>query len=251
MKKKIQPSVSINQKTEKKRAIRSYYYNLTPNKPLMTGPEPIYYNGKEILTQVANWIEEGLLEYADKKRMSEWLSKQRSNSAEVRNLFRHSAKVIENFENPILSSEDIRLRSRKTFNDGIYHAKQCRYSFTPSWTRKGNLSSKTYYKTKKGVSQRVINLNDSLHSTSLTDGATLSDAKVPQIYEPNNDIAENNIPRFRSSIAPEVREEMETIKADAIVNGAYMKAPNGNPTDLTEEQWAMVLTSPATQGLWL
>lgn len=98
----------------------------------MTGPEPIYYNGKEILTQVANWIEEGLLEYADKKRMSEWLSKQRSNSAEVRNLFRHSAKVIENFENPILSSEDIRLRSRKTFNDGIYHAKQCRYSFTPS-----------------------------------------------------------------------------------------------------------------------
>lgn len=225
----------------------------------MTGPEPIYYNGKEILTQVSNWINEGMLGYANKESLKEWLDKKietkdylnSSNPADVRKSIVSATKVIEDFKNSILSSEDIRLCSRSTFNDGIYHAKQCRYSFTPSWTRKGNLSSKTYYKTKKDVSQRVINLNDSLHSTSLTDGATLSDAKVPQIYEPNNDIAENNIPRFRSSIAPEVREEMETIKADAIVNGAYMKAPNGNPTDLTEEQWAMVLTSPATQGLWL
>ena len=55
--------------------------------------------------QIANWIVEGLLEYADKKRMSEWFSKQQSNSADVRNLFRHSAKVVESFENPKVSAE--------------------------------------------------------------------------------------------------------------------------------------------------
>lgn len=54
-------------------------------------------------THIANWIQEGLLEYADKKRMSEWFSKQQYNSADVRNLFRHSAKIVENFENPTIS----------------------------------------------------------------------------------------------------------------------------------------------------
>ena len=56
-------------------------------------------------THIANWIEEGLLEYADKKRMSEWFSKQQYNSADVRNLFRHSAKVVENFENPKIEED--------------------------------------------------------------------------------------------------------------------------------------------------
>ena len=55
----------------------------------------------------ANWVNEGLLEYADKKRMLEWISKQRYNSADVRNLFKHAAKVIEGFENPKLSGENI------------------------------------------------------------------------------------------------------------------------------------------------
>ena len=56
-------------------------------------------------THIANWIEEGLLEYADKKRMPEWFSKQQYNSADVRNLFRHSAKIVESFENPKVSAE--------------------------------------------------------------------------------------------------------------------------------------------------
>lgn len=49
--------------------------------------------------------------------------------------------------------------------------------------KKGNLSSKTYYKTRKGVSQRVMNIENSLHSTSKTDEATLSDAKIPQMFD--------------------------------------------------------------------
>ncbi len=59
--------------------------------------------------QVANWIEDGLLEYAHKERMSEWFSKQQSNSADVRKLFRHTAKIVQNFENPKLP--DTRFRA--------------------------------------------------------------------------------------------------------------------------------------------
>lgn len=49
--------------------------------------------------------------------------------------------------------------------------------------------------------------------------------------------------RFRTTIAPEVREEMESIKADAIANGTFLKAPNNKDTNLNEEQWLMVRTS--------
>lgn len=49
---------------------------------------------------------------------------------------------------------------------------------------RGNLTAKTFYKTKEGVSQRVITLNKSLHTTSETDRATLfSNAKIPQMFE--------------------------------------------------------------------
>ena len=49
--------------------------------------------------------------------------------------------------------------------------------------------------------------------------------------------------RFRATeITPEVRAEMDTIAATAIVNGNYLKAPNGADTNLTPEQWAMVRT---------
>ena len=50
--------------------------------------------------------------------------------------------------------------------------------------RKGNLSTKTYYKTKKDAAQRVMELKSSLLPTSETySGAILSDTKVPQIFE--------------------------------------------------------------------
>lgn len=58
-------------------------------------------------SHMANWIEEGLLEYADKKRMSEWLSKQRYNSAEVKKLFGHATKIVESFENPTIEEGKI------------------------------------------------------------------------------------------------------------------------------------------------
>lgn len=45
-----------------------------------------------------------------------------------------------------------------------------------------------------------------------------------------------------TDITPEVQDELDAIKASAIVMGNFMKAPNGQPTNLTEEQWALVRT---------
>ena len=40
----------------------------------------------------------------------------------------------------------------------------------------------------------------------------------------------------------EFSREMQSIKEQAIANGTFMKAPNGNPTNLTERQWLQVRT---------
>lgn len=49
--------------------------------------------------------------------------------------------------------------------------------------------------------------------------------------------------RFRATeITPEVRDEMDRIAATAIIDGNYMLAPNGQPTKLTADQWAIVRT---------
>ena len=42
--------------------------------------------------------------------------------------------------------------------------------------------------------------------------------------------------------AIEGNREMQDIKAKAIANGTFMKAPNGKPTNLTEKQWLQVRT---------
>ena len=45
---------------------------------------------------------DGLLEYVDKQKMPEWLSKRRYNSDDVRNQFRHAPKLVKEFDNPKL-----------------------------------------------------------------------------------------------------------------------------------------------------
>ena len=48
----------------------------------------------------------------------------------------------------------------------------------------GKLTARTYYKTKRGISQRVDDLKKSPTLTSVTEGASpLSGAKVPQLFE--------------------------------------------------------------------
>lgn len=53
--------------------------------------------------------------------------------------------------------------------------------------------------------------------------------------------------RFRSSVTElntteNYTPEMQSIKEAAIANGTFMKAPNGNPTNLKEKQWLQVRT---------
>ena len=67
--------------------------------------------------------------------------------------------------------------------------------------------------------------------------ASLDDAKFRYDNTPDNDT------RFRATtIRKDVQQEMDVIFAQAIVNGNYLKAPNGADTNLTPEQWLMVRT---------
>lgn len=56
-------------------------------------------------------------------------------------------------------------------------------------------------------------------------------------YDGNNEVRFSTV-----AITPEVRQEMDEIIAKAKEEGTYLKAPNGNDTILTPEQWAMVRT---------
>ncbi len=77
--------------------------------------------------------------------------------------------------------------------------------------RNGNLTAKTYYKTRKGVSQRLISLKNSLHSTPETTEATLSDTKIPQMFENSNIEGKNDV-LFRDG-DPEMRERKTLARA--------------------------------------
>ena len=123
---------------------------------------------------IANWINEGLLEYADKKKMLEWLSKQRYNSAEVRNTFKHATNIINNFENP--ESDD------------------------------NNLIFRGYVDNQEN---NIINNNE--NKLSVTAG--------------NNGYTGN---------------EKLIIESKLRGDGTYLKAPNGESTLLTPEQWLLV-----------
>jgi uncharacterized protein YfkK (UPF0435 family) len=55
---------------------------------------------------ILNWLDAELHNYLDKKRMIEWLNKQRSNSADVRQSFNHYANIINTFKNPSIYPEN-------------------------------------------------------------------------------------------------------------------------------------------------
>lgn len=93
------------------------------------------------------------------------------------------------------------------------------------------------------------------HNSQLYEQNSVSAAKVGTNFETTKEngenLSENNNTRFSiSSYAPEtnntltesVRQEMQTIRDEAIANGTYMKAPNGKPTHLNERQWLQVRT---------
>lgn len=65
---------------------------------------------------------------------------------------------------------------------------------------------------------------------------------VPVTEEMKASVMEGQVMFRTTEITPEVRDEMDIISATALINGNYMKAPNGADTNLTAEQWAMVRT---------
>lgn len=91
--------------TEIKHQGKNYVAAIQTNRPKgrikINSVRSIHYRNSN--THIANWIDEGLLEYVDKQKMVEWLSKQRYNSAEVRKLFNHATNIVNNFENPTLT----------------------------------------------------------------------------------------------------------------------------------------------------
>uniref|UniRef100_UPI0040571F8D ADP-ribosyltransferase-containing protein n=1 Tax=Alistipes sp. TaxID=1872444 RepID=UPI0040571F8D len=148
--------------------------------------------------------------------------------------------------------------SFKGAEDGTYNLMEI-YS-----DRKGNLTAKTFYKTRKGSNQRVIDIEKSLLRTSEPSLVhPLSDAKVPQMFEFSNiandfnsKLTENDGSfldeesdiRYRSTkhndynVTPEAYAEMVEIREAAKRNGTFMMAPNGEPTNLNERQWLQVRT---------
>ena len=91
--------------------------------------------------------------------------------------------VVSNTERVIFGKEPDGLKRNLFYF--LAHAKEGAYNLLEIYgDRKGNLTAKTFYKTRKGVSQRVLSLMKSEHLTSVTDGATLSDgAKLPKFFD--------------------------------------------------------------------
>ncbi len=85
---------------------------------------------------------------------------------------------------------------------------------------------------------------------NLEDGLTMH--SVPVTDEMKASVLEGQVMFRTIPITQEVQDEMDAIKASAIVMGNYLKAPNGADTNLTPEQWAMVRTKAfrAWFGLW-
>ena len=100
--------------------------------------------------------------------------------------------------------------------------------------RKGNLSTKTYYKTKKDAAQRVMELKNSLLPTSETySGAILSDTKIPQIFElPKIEVRNSLIPpEIDATYMDAVNKgDMETAQ-QMVMEAAKLAMPNTKVVD--------------------
>ncbi len=115
----------------------------------------------------------------------------------------------------------------KEAEDGTYNLMEI-YS-----DRKGNLTAKTFYKTKKGSSQRVIDIEKSLLLTSETSLVhPLSDAKIPQMLEfSKSDVAD-----------VEDNESQERTQVDALsAKIAALQAKARNRTQNVRELTAEVI----------
>lgn len=100
-------------------------------------------------------------------------------------------------------------------------------------------------------------MNTTAESNEQFDNQNISDEEQQEIVEETTEpettqdessvynFDEEDDDEFASSTSEEVAEynqELEDIKSKAIADGTFMKAPNGNPTNLNERQWLQVRT---------
>ena len=138
-----------------------------------------------------------------------------SKPAEVRNIFKRIAKVIKDFDNPTLSGEKnerARLKASK---------RKARGATTEKFEELVTLLKKTGFadvKTGEDFYNALAEIEDKEGSRFM--------------------IGKQDTEAYKRAIA----EETADIKAKAISDGTFMKAPNGKDTNLTERQWLQVRT---------
>ena len=122
----------------------------------------------------------------------------------------------------------------KEANDGSYNLMEV-YS-----DKKGNLTAKSFFKSKEGVSQRAMLLNESSTLTSVTDGATLLDgAKLPKFFEHPIITEEGSFEyRFRDGETGDIWKDQSVGLQERITNAA-IRLSNNQSGDLTLRNDAM------------
>lgn len=116
----------------------------------------------------------------------------------------------------------------KEANDGSYNLMEV-YS-----DKKGNLTAKSFFKSKEGVSQRAMLLNESSTLTSVTDGATLLDgAKLPKFFESATDSEGESFElRYRDGETGDIWKDRSVGLQERITNAA-IRLSNNQSGDLT------------------
>lgn len=106
--------------------------------------------------------------------------------------------------------------------------------------RKGNLTAKSYFKSKEGVSQRAMLLNESSTLTSVTDGATLSDsAKLPKFFESATISEEESFDfRYRDGETGDIWKD-QSIGLEEKITNAALRLSKAQADDLTLRNDAM------------
>ena len=93
-------------------------------------------------------------------------------------------------------------------------------------------------KPSKSILEEAFGSSSSNEDDDMPDIPKRRRRRKPKDGEAKFSLAPQEIPQK----TPQYTPEMQSIKAKAIANGTFMKAPNGNPTNLNERQWLQVRT---------
>ena len=127
--------------------------------------------------------------------------------------------------------------------------------------QEGSLYHKEYNLLRDIFSNKPINNKEEIVSTKQDKEEVKTDSKKSIEVKPdinsntNSTFGKSNAKRLRKKFDSAIdeisygnnnttnyTEEMQSIKEHAIADGTFMKAPNGNPTNLNERQWLQVRT---------